>query len=106
MEDFVVFGQLVPPGLPTIRFLFVEPRLYSTLPSDGRLTVPPLRFANPSPPSSWIRDLHPQVVKHAWQTKKSRRGRTPEGIRPRRLTHQRAPRHGRVALYLDVRFVS
>ena len=30
----------------------------------------PLRFANPSPPSSWIRDLHPQVEKHAWQTKK------------------------------------
>ena len=35
-----------------------------------RLTTTPLRFANPSPPSSWIRDLHPQVAKHAWQTKK------------------------------------
>jgi len=34
------------------------------------LTAPPLRFANPSPPSSWIRDLHPQVDKHAWQTEK------------------------------------
>jgi hypothetical protein len=22
----------------------------------------PLRFANPSPPSGWIRDLHPQTV--------------------------------------------
>ena len=33
-----------------------------------RLTTTPLRFANPSPPSSWIRDLHPQVEKHAWQT--------------------------------------
>ena len=32
------------------------------------VTVTPLRFANPSPPSRWIRDLHPQVVKHAWQT--------------------------------------
>ena len=35
-----------------------------------RLTTTPLRFANPSPPSSWIRDLHPQVGKHAWQTSK------------------------------------
>ena len=33
-----------------------------------RLATTPLRFANPSPPSSWIRDLHPQVGKHAWQT--------------------------------------
>jgi hypothetical protein len=36
-----------------------------------RLTAPPLRFANPSPPSSWMRDSHPQVDKHAWQTKKT-----------------------------------
>jgi hypothetical protein len=36
-----------------------------------RVTKTPLRFANPSPPSSWIRDLHPQVEKHAWQTKKT-----------------------------------
>ena len=35
--------------------------------------------------------------------KKSRRDGTPEGIRPRRLTRQRAPRHGRVALYLVIR---
>jgi hypothetical protein len=35
--------------------------------------------------------------------KKSRRGRTPESIRPRRLTRQRAPRHGRVALRLVIR---
>ena len=34
---------------------------------------------------------------------KSRRGGTPEGIRPRRLTLQRAPRYGRVALYLVIR---
>ena len=36
-----------------------------------RLATPPLRFANPSPPSSWMRDLHPQVDKHAWQTIKT-----------------------------------
>ena len=37
-----------------------------------RLATTPLRFANPSPPSRWISDLHPQVEKHAWQTKKTR----------------------------------
>ena len=35
--------------------------------------------------------------------KKSRRGRTPRGIRPRRLTRQRAPHQVRVALRLVVR---
>jgi hypothetical protein len=35
--------------------------------------------------------------------KKSRRGRTPLGIRPRRLTRQLAPRHSRVALHLVIR---
>ena len=37
------------------------------------------------------------------QRKKSRRDGTPEGIRPRRLTLQRASRHSRVALQLVVR---
>jgi len=35
---------------------------------DFRIHAMPLRFTNPSPPSSWIRDFHPQVEKHAWQT--------------------------------------
>ena len=33
-----------------------------------RLTATPLRFANPSPPSGWIEDLHLQTVKHARHT--------------------------------------
>jgi hypothetical protein len=33
------------------------------------LATTPLRFANPSPPSGWIRDLHPQTVEHARHTK-------------------------------------
>jgi hypothetical protein len=37
------------------------------------------------------------------QEKKSRRGRTPWSIRPRRPTRQRAPRQSRVALHLVVR---
>src|SRR5205085_11014916 len=35
--------------------------------------------------------------------KKSRRGGTPEGVRPRRLTRQQAPRSVRVALHLVIR---
>ena len=33
-----------------------------------RLATTPLRFANPSPPSGWIRGLHPQTVEHARHT--------------------------------------
>src|SRR5277367_7087246 len=34
-----------------------------------RLATTPLRFANPSPPPGWIRDLHPQTAEHARHTK-------------------------------------
>ena len=43
----------------------------------------------------------PRILRR--NNKKSRRGGTPCGIRPRRLTRQRAPRHGRVAPYLVIR---
>ena len=33
-----------------------------------RLAATPLRFANPSPPSGWIKDLHLQAVEHARHT--------------------------------------
>jgi hypothetical protein len=41
-----------------------------------RLATTPLRFANPSPPSGWVKDLHLQAVDHARHTKKAppRRG--------------------------------
>ena len=32
------------------------------------LTVTPLRFANPSAPSAWVRDFHPQAIIHARHT--------------------------------------
>jgi hypothetical protein len=35
-----------------------------------QLTTQPLRLANPSSPSSWIRDFHRQVEKHTWPTTK------------------------------------
>ena len=33
-----------------------------------RLATTPLRFANPSPPSGWVEDLHLQAVEHARRT--------------------------------------
>src|SRR5208283_5505181 len=32
--------------------------------------ISPLRFANPSPPSGWVEDLHLLAVEHARHTKK------------------------------------
>jgi len=40
------------------------------------------------------------TVPRYYERKKSRHGRTPSGIQPCRLTRQRTPRQGRVALYL------
>src|SRR5664280_1839663 len=45
-----------------------------------RLATTPLRFANPSPPSGWIRDSHPQTVEHARHTMTV--GAKPCGFRP------------------------
>lgn len=40
-----------------------------------RLATTPLRFANPSPPSGWMEDLHLQAVGHARQEKGRPEGR-------------------------------
>src|SRR4051812_10738452 len=46
-----------------------------------RLATTPLRFANTSPPSGCVGDLHPQVVEHARHTTEPLRGgRPPFGI--------------------------
>ena len=37
------------------------------------LTMTPLRFANPSPSSGWVEDLHLRAVEHARHTEKARR---------------------------------
>ena len=38
--------------------------------SSPHLTMTPLRFANPSPPSGWIEDFHLQAVVHTRHTTK------------------------------------
>ena len=57
-----------PTRTPQIRFLYVGSRVCSMLLSDASSRKSPLHFANPSPPSGWIRDLHPQAEKHARHT--------------------------------------
>ncbi len=59
---------------PQIRFLYVGSRFCSMLLSDDASRQSPLHFANPSPPSGWIRDLHPQTEKHARHTTKNQPG--------------------------------
>src|SRR5262249_30533533 len=66
------------PARPTagasIRFLYVRPRLCATLPSDAVSRRRPCVLANPSPPSGWIGDFHPQAVDRARHTTKPLRG--------------------------------
>jgi len=63
-----------PTGVASIRFLYVRPRLCYPLPSDAASRRRPCVLANPSPPSGWIGDLHPQAVDHARHTTKPLRG--------------------------------
>ena len=46
-----------------------------------RLAATPLRFANTSPPSGCVGDLHPQAVEHARHTTKPLRGGKDPGLR-------------------------
>src|SRR4030095_5384835 len=50
-------------------------RAFAHAPFRPRLAATPLRFANHSPPSGWVEDLHSQAVKHARHTKKAPRAR-------------------------------
>src|SRR5215831_7679405 len=51
-----------------------------------RLAATPLRFADTSPPSGCVGDLHPQAVEHARHTTKPLRD-GPEGLTPRSVAH-------------------
>jgi hypothetical protein len=47
-----------------VRLLSFRPRLAASV-------ISPLHFANPSPPSGWVEDLHLQAVDHARHMKKA-----------------------------------
>ena len=69
--DFAIICSLVRPGRP--RYPVLVHRAAALLHASFRphLAMTPLRFANPSPPSGWIEDLHLQAVDHARHTNKS-----------------------------------
>ncbi len=81
---------------PHIRFLFPSASLRTGSGSRGsgnasfrpHLTMTPLRFANPSPPSGRVEDLHLQAVEHARHTKLPRRKQ--RGIRTMQADDLRA----------------
>ena len=66
--DFAIRCSLVRPGRP--RYPVLVHRAAALLRASFRphLTMTPLRFANPSPPSGWIEDSHLQAVDHARHT--------------------------------------
>src|ERR1700731_3588888 len=66
--DFAISSPLVRPGRP--RYPVFVHRAAALLHASfrPRLATTPLRFANPSPPSGWIKDFHLQAVDHARHT--------------------------------------
>ncbi|MGY3288890.1 hypothetical protein ACVWWP_001957 [Bradyrhizobium sp. LM3.6] len=66
--DFAISCSLVRPGRP--RYPVLVHRAAALLHAVFRphLTMTPLRFANPSPPSGWIEDFHLQAVVHTRHT--------------------------------------
>jgi hypothetical protein len=69
--DFAIRCSLVRPGRP--RYPVLVHRAAALLHASFRpcLAAAPLRFANPSPSSGWIKDFHLQAVDHARHTTKS-----------------------------------
>src|SRR3954447_17496855 len=78
--DFAASCPLVRLGRP--RYPVRVPRVAALLHASfrPRLAATPLRFANPSPPSGWVEDLHLQAAGHARHTRErpSHEGRPEE----------------------------
>src|ERR1700730_3895072 len=68
--DFAISCSLVRPGRPRYPVFVHRARALLHAFFRPHLTMTPLRFANPSPPPSWIEDPPPAVV-HARHTKKA-----------------------------------
>jgi hypothetical protein len=76
--DFAIGCSLVRPGRP--RYPVFVHRAAALLHASfrPRLATTPLRFANPSPPSGWIKDFHLQAVDHARHTANGSRECAPD----------------------------
>ena len=69
--DFAITCSLVRPGRPRYPVLVHQAAVLLHAFFRRFLAVTPLRFANPSPSSSWIEDFHLQAVVHTRHTKKA-----------------------------------
>jgi hypothetical protein len=76
--DFAIGCSLVRPGRP--RYPVFVHRAAALLHAffRPRLATTPLRFANPSPSSGWIKDFHLQAVVHTRHTANGSRERAPD----------------------------
>jgi hypothetical protein len=66
--DFAIELPLVRPGRPRYPVLVHKAAALLHASFRPRLATTPLRFANPSPPSGWIKDFHLQTTDHARHT--------------------------------------
>jgi len=76
--DFAIGFLLVRPGWPRYPVLVHRAAALLRASFRPRLATTPLRFANPSPPSGWIKDFHLQAVDHARHTANGSRGCAPD----------------------------
>src|SRR5712672_2148594 len=76
--DFAIGCSLVRPGRPRYPLLVYRAATLLHASFRPRLATTPLRFANPSPPSGWIKDFHLQAVDHARHTANGSRERAPD----------------------------
>ena len=63
--DFAISCPLVRPRMPRYPISVRQVAVLLHTSFRRRLAMTPLRFANPSPPSGWIGDFHPQAIEHA-----------------------------------------
>ena len=63
--DFAISCLLVQTGRPPYPVLVHRAASLLHVSFRPRLATTPLRFANPSPPSGWVKDFHLQAVEHA-----------------------------------------
>ena len=71
--DFAITCSLVRSGRPRYPVLVHRAAALLHASFRPRLATTPLRFANPSPPSGWVKDFHLQAVDHARHTRKGPR---------------------------------
>jgi hypothetical protein len=91
--DFAIGCSLVRPGRPRYPLLVYRAATLLHASFRPRLATTPLRFANPSPPSGWIKDFHLQAVDHARHTANGSRECAPDD-RLREIRDSRDPGPG------------